>query len=111
MRGKADHKYLSQAAPTESGSRSPSAATTRSQLTCILWLPEWKALVTLKRMAVVSCRRSGTRPARTAAEKVGHEASVVSGPRTSRRPVMEVVVLLGWYQPAAKAGPEATSAS
>lgn len=67
--------------------------------------------MTLKRMAVMSCRRSGTRPAWTVAEKEGQEVSTVEGPTTSKMPVVDVVVVFGWYQPAAKAGLEATSAS
>jgi hypothetical protein len=51
-------------------------------------------------MAVMSCRRSGTRPAWTVAEKEGQEVSTVEGPTTSKMPVVDVVVVFGWYQPA-----------
>jgi hypothetical protein len=38
----------------------PSSPTTGMQVTCIFWWSEWKALVTLNQMVVVSCRRRGS---------------------------------------------------
>jgi hypothetical protein len=54
---------------------------TGMQLTCIFWRSQWKALVTLKQMVVLSCRRSGSaargRP-RDLRGEGSQEASVVA---------------------------------